>query len=88
RPGDADFAAADRANQMYQSELFKKGWRGGEATPEQAKRAGKALNFDYSPDRNPDAPASDAEAVKVFNANRAKPTTSDEGSFGSQRFDF
>lgn len=81
QPNEADFAAADRATDMYQRALFDKGWRGGEATAEQAKKAGKKMHFDYNPDRNPDLSSADQKAYATFSANQAKPTTKDEGTF-------
>lgn len=78
---DADFAAADRANEMYQRALFDTGWRGGEATPEQQKAGARAMIREYHPDL-PATSAADAEAVKMFNANHAKPVSKGEGSQG------
>lgn len=81
QPSGADFAAADRATDMYQRALYDKGWRGGEASAEQAKKAGKKMHFDYNPDRNPDISPGDLKAYETFSANQAKPTTNDEGTF-------
>lgn len=74
QPSKADFAAADRANEMYQRTLFDKGWRGGEATPDEQTRAARGVVRKYHPDL-PTTSEADAEAVKMFNANHAKPTT-------------
>jgi hypothetical protein len=73
RPSTEQFAAADRANEMYKRELLKQGWNGGEATAEQAKKAGRAMQFQYHPDRG--ASPEDADALKAFNSQNAKPTT-------------
>lgn len=74
RPSAEQFAAADRANEIYQRELLKQGWNGGEATDEQAKKAGRGLQRNYHPDL-PTTSAADAEAVKAFNSQNARPTT-------------
>jgi hypothetical protein len=65
RPTQADFAAAARANEMLQRSLFKKGWQGGEATPEQMKAAHLDMVRTYHPDR-PGADAADTEAFKQY----------------------
>ncbi len=74
QPSEADFAAAGRANDMYQHELFKTGWRGGEASPDEQKSAAHGLARKYHPDY-PTTSLADAEAVKMFNASHARPTT-------------
>lgn len=74
QPTEADFEAADRANEMYQRALFDKGWRGGEATEDQQKKAERGMLREYHPDLPTTSPQ-DAEAIKMFNAGRAKPVT-------------
>lgn len=74
QPSAEQHAAAGRANDMYQRELVKQGWMGGEATPDQAKKAGRAVQRNYHPDL-PTTSAADAEAVKAFNSQNAKPVT-------------
>jgi hypothetical protein len=76
QPSTEQFAAADRANELYTKELLKQGWTGGEATPDQAKKAGRAMQFQHHPDRG--ASAADADALKAFNSQNAKPTTPGE----------
>lgn len=73
RPTESQFAAADRANEMYQRALWDKGWRGGEATPDQAKKAGRAMQFENHPDRG--ASQENVDALTAFNSHNAKPTT-------------
>ena len=77
-PSEADFKAADRANDMYQSALFEAGWRGGEATATQQKAARRSMIRQYHPDL-PSTTAGDAEALKMFNANNSrKPSASNQ----------
>lgn len=74
RPSDEQFAAADRANDMYKKELFKQGWTGGEATDTQAKKAGRAMQRQYHPDTG--SSQADQDALKAFTSQKhAKPTT-------------
>lgn len=70
RPTEADNAAAARANDMYQRELFKAGWQGGKITAEQERTAYHAIQRQLHPDQNPDASATDAETLRVVNAGR------------------
>jgi len=77
QPSTAQFAAADRANDMYQRALFDKGWRGGEVTPEQAKKAGRAMQREYHPDL-PTTSQPDVDAITAYNSHNAKPTTPGE----------
>ena len=69
-----DIAAGDRASEMYQRALWDSGWRGGEATPDQAKKAGRSMQRKYHPDL-PTTSDADKEAIKVFNSQNARPTT-------------
>jgi hypothetical protein len=73
QPSAEQVTAADRANEMYQRELVKQGWMGGEATPDQAKKAGRAMQRQYHPDVG--AAKADQDALKAFNSQHAKPTT-------------
>jgi len=84
RPTEADFAAAKRANEMYQQALWDSGWRGGEITPQQAKSASRGMvrqghSFDATP--------ADAEAFKMFNSHNASRGKQGTGPVNTERSD-
>jgi hypothetical protein len=72
-PSQTDVADANRANEMYQSALWKRGWRGGEATEEQRKAARRAMARTMHPDANPTP--QDQAAFTAFSAMSARPVT-------------